>query len=212
MRRRSIARAVLVLALALTAAAQAQAQAQAPLATDEAPPTLEELLASQIRQNEELAASRRQVLTVGGYVDFGFFATQGNGSGFVQDVMHTYPGYPGYTWVFPGDILAPAVNSRGEVADLGGAPGVDRYDGIHSGGAPGFIVNEVNLRLRATPSPSAIITASVNFTPRTGSNFALGDMVDVDLAQVEWLPTASQRTSIFVGKIESVLGMTTTGW
>ena len=94
--------------------------------------------------------------------------------------------------MFPGDILAPAINSRGEVADLGDAPGVDRYDGINSRGAPGFIVNEVNLRLRATPAPTAIITTSVDFTPRTGSSFSLGDTLDVDLAQLEWLPTASR--------------------
>ena len=47
----------------------------------------------------------------------------------------------------------------------------------------------------------------MNFTPRTGSNFALGDSVDVDIAQLEWLPTDSQRTSIFVGKVESVIGI-----
>jgi hypothetical protein len=165
------------------------------------------LVEAQIRQNEALAASRRQTLTLGGYLDVGFFAPQGNGTGYVQDVLHTYPGYAGYTWVFPGDILAPAINSRGEAADLGDAPGVDRTDSVNSRGAPGFIVNELNLRLRATPVPTAIITASVNFTPRTGSNFALGDLFDVDLAQVEWLPTASQRTSIFVGKTDSVLGI-----
>ena len=48
--------------------------------------------------------------------------------------------------MFLGDILAPAVNTRGEVADLGPAPGVTRYDSINSRGAPGFIANEVNLR------------------------------------------------------------------
>lgn len=166
----------------------------------------EDLLAAQIRQNEELAARRRPALTVSGYVDFGFYAVEGDGSGVRQDVLHSYPGYAGYAWVFPGDLLAPAINSRGEVANLGDLPGVDRYDPIHSG-APGFIVNEVTLRLRASPIPTAIITGSVNFTPRTGSNFALGDVFDVDLAQLEWLPTESQRTSIFVGKIESVLGI-----
>jgi hypothetical protein len=165
------------------------------------------LVEQQIRQNEELVANRRQKVTVGGYVDVGYFATEGNGSGVVEDVLHTYPGYAGYQWVFPGDLLAPAINSRGEVADLGDLPGVARYDAIHSGGAPGFIVNEVTLRLRATPAPNAIITTSVNFTPRTGSNFSLGDMLDVDLAQLEWLPGDSQRTSIFVGKIDSVLGV-----
>ena len=173
---------------------------------DEVAAPEEDLLSAQIRQNEELAARRRPTLNMTGYVDFGFYAVEGDGSGVRQDVTHAYPIYKGYAWVFPGDLLAPAINSRGEVANLGDLPGVDRYDPIHSG-APGFIVNELNLRLRASPVPNAIITGSVNFTPRTGSNFALGDMFDVDLAQLEWLPTESQRTSIFVGKIESVLGI-----
>jgi hypothetical protein len=47
----------------------------------------------------------------------------------------------------------------------------------------------------------------VNFVPRSGSNFSLGDFMDVDLAQLEWMPTKSQRTSIFIGKVDSVLGI-----
>ncbi|HVU51277.1 MAG TPA: hypothetical protein VHL80_11355, partial [Polyangia bacterium] len=189
--------------------AEATPPAPAPPAADEVVDSDAEaaLVEEQIRQNEQLAASRRQRIQVGGYVDFGWFATEGNGSGVVEDVMHSYPGFGGYQWVFPGDLLAPAINSRGDVADLGDLPGVVRDDAIHSQGAPGFIVNEVNLRLRATPTPNAIITTSVNFLPRTGSNFSLGDLFEVDLAQLEWLPGASQRTSIFVGKIDSVLGI-----
>jgi hypothetical protein len=180
---------------------------EVPASTEPTTGEDDDLLAEQIRQNERLADGRKQKVTIGGYLDFGFFVPQGDGTGYVQDVLHTYPGYPNTQWVFPGDLLAPAINTRGEPADLGTAPGVDRHDGVHSRGAPGFIVNELNLRLRATPVPTAILTASVNFAPRTGSNFSLGDSVDVDLAQLEWLPTASQRTSIFVGKIESVLGI-----
>ncbi len=164
------------------------------------------LIEAQIRQNQELAASTHQWLTLGGYIDFGFFVPQGDGSGYVQ-VFGDQPIAGAYTWKFAGDILAPAINSRGEVADLGSAAGVNRFDSINSRGAPGFILNEVNLRLRATPAPNAIISTSVNFTPRTGSNFALGDSFDVDIAQLEWLPTQSQRTSIFVGKMESVFGI-----
>ncbi len=172
------------------------------------PATVDALVAEQIRQNEELVAHSQKLLTIGGYVDFGFFAPEGDGAGYVQDFGHArYPGLASYNWVFLGDILAPAVNSRGEVADLGSAPGVERYDSVHSRGAPGFIVNEVNLRLSARPAPTAILTTSVNFTPRTGSNFSLGDVFDLDLAQLEWLPTESQRTSVFVGKMESVLGI-----
>jgi len=191
-------------------APQSVEDAAAAAAAAESGPLDASLVDAQIRQNEQLANARRSVVSWGGYVDFGFFIPSGNGAGYVQDYGHArFPGAPynGYSWVFLGDILAPAVNSRGEVADLGDAPGVDRYDSINSRGAAGFVVNEVNLRLRATPASNAIITASVNVTPRTGSNFSLGDVLDMDLAQLEWIPTESGATSIFVGKIESVLGI-----
>lgn len=168
------------------------------------------LVEQQIRQNEALVASSRPAVTWSGYIDFGLFVPQGNGAGYVQDFGHqtlNRAPYTSYNWVFLGDILAPAVNTRGEVADLGDAPGVARFDSINSRGAPGFAINEVNLRLAARPAPNAIITASVNLVPRTGSDFALGDVFDVDIAQLEWLPTESQRTSIFVGKVDSVLGI-----
>lgn len=173
-------------------------------------PTIAALLQEQIRQNEQLAANSQSHLRWEGYIDFGFYVPQGNGAGYVQDYGHAIfnrAPYTNYSWVFLGDILAPAVNSRGEVADLGNAPGVSRFDSIHSRGAAGFVANEINLRLHATPVSNAIITTSVNFTPRTGSNFSLGDSFDVDIAQLEWLPTESRRTSIFVGKFESVLGI-----
>lgn len=173
-------------------------------------PTIATLLEEQIRQNEQLAASSQSHLTWEGYIDFGFYVPQGNGAGYVQDYGHAIfnrTPYTNYSWVFLGDILAPAVNSRGEVADLGNAPGVSRFDSIHSRGSAGFVANEINWRLHATPASNAIITTSVNFTPRTGSNFSLGDSFDIDIAQLEWLPTKSRRTSIFVGKIESVLGI-----
>jgi hypothetical protein len=162
-----------------------------------------------LAQSEALIRNNQQTMQLGGYVDFGFFVPQGNGAGYVEDFGHVYfPGYAGqFGWVFLGDILAPAVNSRGEVADLGPAPGVNRYDSINSRGAPGFVVNEVNLSLRSALTPTALVSASVNFTPRTGSDFALGDAFDVDIAQVEWLPTDSQRTSLFAGKMEPVFGI-----
>ena len=68
------------------------------------------------------------------------------------------------------------MNTRGEVADLGDAPAaVPRFDSINSDGAPGFMLNEINLRPRYPLSDNAIMRASVNFAPRTGSDFALGD-------------------------------------
>jgi hypothetical protein len=171
------------------------------------PPSIADL-DERLARAEQLILNRQPALQLGGYIDIGFFVPSGDGAGYVQDFGHALRmNESRYGWVFLGDILAPAVNSRGEVADLGGAPGVDRFDGIHSGGAPGFIANEVNLTMRAGIGPTAVATASVNFAPRSGRNFSLGDTTDVDLAQVEWLPTPSQRTSIFVGKTESVLGI-----
>jgi hypothetical protein len=162
-----------------------------------------------IAQSEALARNSQSAVQVGGYVDLGFFVPQGNGSGYVEDFGHVFfPEYAGrFGWVFLGDILAPAVNTRGEAADLGTAPGVNRYDSINSRGAAGFVINEVNLRLRSALTPTALITASLNFAPRTGSDFALGDAFDVDIAQVEWLPTDAQRTSLFAGKVDSVFGI-----
>lgn len=162
-----------------------------------------------LQRTEDLALNRAPLVQWSGYIDTGFFATSGDGSGYVQDYGHRlFPEYSNrYGWVFLGDILAPTINSRGEVADLGSAPGVERFDSINSRGAPGFVMNEANIALRAAVRPNAIATASLNITPRTGRNFHLGDTLDLDIAQIEWLPTESQRTSIFVGKIESVIGI-----
>jgi hypothetical protein len=164
---------------------------------------------ARLAQTEALVRQSQPTVSLGGYVDLGGFVPQGNGAGYVQDFGHLwFPEYGGrFGWVFVGDILAPTVNTRGEVADLGDAPGVDRFDSINSRGAPGFIANEVNLSLRSALTPTALLSASVNFTPRTGHDFDLGDSFDVDLAQIEWLPTESQRTSLFVGKVDSVLGI-----
>lgn len=148
-------------------------------------------------------------VTVFGYIDFGFFAPQGSGVGWVQDVGNRIlPEYDGrYAWVFLGDILAPTVNSRGEAADLGDAPGTGRFDSVGSGGAPGFIVNEVNLGIRAGLGSHILATASINFVPRTGSEFGLGDFFNLDLAQVEWIIDDEAKYSLFVGKFDSVFGI-----
>ena len=109
--------------------------------------------------------------------------------------------------MFLGDILAPAVNTRGEAADLGDAPGVVRFDSINSRGAPGFIANEINLTLRAALTPTALVTASVNFTPRTGSDFALGDRSTSTSPRSSGCPPPRSARRSFVGKFDSVLGI-----
>jgi hypothetical protein len=167
-------------------------------------------LEQRLEQTRQVATARRPIVSVGGYVDAGFFATSGTGVGIIQDSgpARVYPEYMDrYSWVFLGDLLAPAVNSRGEAADLGDFAGIDRFDSVNSNGAPGFIINEVNLTLTAALSPSALATASVNFVPRSGHDFSIGDFIEVDLAQLEWMPTPSGKTSIFVGKFDSVIGI-----
>jgi hypothetical protein len=171
-----------------------------------------EELKEEVRQLRGVVVGRKPATTLTGYADVGFFVPQGDGSGYVQDLgapgTRAFPEYASrYGWVFMGDPLATPINSRGEPADLGNPPGADRQDLIDSNGAPGFIVNEVNLTLNGALASSVLGTASVNFMPRTGSDFRLGDAFDVDLAQLEWLVGAQRRTSIFVGKFNSVIGI-----
>jgi hypothetical protein len=229
------ARSLALLAVLLAAGpARAQAPADAPL-PPEAPPPVTDIdpsdvdvvepddggdetvaqrlvdLEQRLADTQDLMMRRRPTVTVGGYVDFGFFATGGNGTGFILDngPLRYFPADSGnFSWVVLGDLLAPAVNSRGEPADLGRIPGVDnRYDGIASRGAPSFILNEVNLTLTSAVGETALARASIDFLPRSGTDFHLGDVFEVDLAELEWMPTRSRRTSVFVGKMDSVIGI-----
>lgn len=174
---------------------------------------LEDRIEELTRRLEEAEKSRARsgpAITLGGSVDLGFFVPTGNnGAGLVEDIGNqAFPEYAGrYGWVFVGDLLATPVNSRGEAADLGDLPGVERQDLIHARGAPGFLVNEVNVRAAVGLSSRLLLSTSVNFTPRTGSEFSLGDVLDVDTAQLEWQPFANGRTSVFVGKFDSVVGI-----
>ena len=216
--RRAFRRSFVVASLAFALQSGRSAWAQAEDASEPAPeqPTVQDLqqhmeeLEARLDETRNIATFRRPIVTVGGYVDLGFFVPQGTGVGVVQDLgpSRVFPQYANqYSWVFLGDLLAPAVNSRGEPVSLGNFPGVNRFDSVDSTGAPSFIVNEVNLRLDAAVARNALATASVDFMPRSGREFSLGDFMEVDLAQLEWMPTASGRTSIFVGKFESVVGI-----
>jgi hypothetical protein len=171
-----------------------------------------DMLEQRLDQAERTARVREPKLKVMGYIDLGFFVPMGNqGSGVVQDVATANRAFPReaakYGWLFFGDLYAPMVNSRGEAADLGDLPGVQRFDSVHSRGAPGFLVNEATLLLDATILPNLSAQVGVNFVPRSGREFAFGDFFNVDIAQVEWVPFEAGHTSIFVGKFESVLGI-----
>ena len=197
----------------------APADAPQPAAEEEAAPEAApevdaQALASRVEELEaRLAAAEKNrrarfPVKITGYGDLGFFAVQGDGSGFRRDVQHLmFPEHGDIAWVFYGDLLATMVNSRGDVADLSEAPGVDRFDSVNSNGNPSFLVNELNLGIQAGLGSQALFTSSINFTPRTGTDFRLGDSFDLDLAQLEWMPTADGKHSIFVGKVDSVIGI-----
>jgi hypothetical protein len=145
-----------------------------------------------------------------GYADMGFFVPIGNdGAGWVRDVANEqFPQYAGqYGWVFLGDILATAVNTRGEVADLGNAPAIDRFDSVDSKGAPGFIVSEVTTRVEVEIAETALLRTSLNIVPRTGSDFRLGDFIDLDIAELEWIVINDPDISLFIGKTLPVFGI-----
>jgi hypothetical protein len=152
---------------------------------------------------------------ISGYVDLGFFGTTGNGAGTREDLINSYfPEYatkvPG-SWVFMGDPLSTAVNSRGEPADTGQSRAVT-FDPIHSGGHPTFIVNEVNMQLFAAIGDTAQINTSIGFVPRSRdvsnpNGLFLGDFLDVKLAYGEWRPKIdSFSLTLQAGKFDSVLG------
>lgn len=168
-----------------------------------------DVLEAQVEQMNEMEVDPSSFFEIRGHVDIGAFWAFGNGAGFVQDFGNQqFPQYRGqYAWVFLGDILASTINSRGEAADLGETPGIQRFDSIDSNGAPGFLVNELNLTFNVGLGSSARMTAMVNFLPRTGSHFDLGDIIEVSLAQLEWVVSESIPTSVFVGKVEPVIGI-----
>ena len=190
--------------------APVEAAAGAPLeqTSDERLETAEQRLG----QLEQVQVQQRPRISFSGFVDVGMFVTQGDGTGFVQDVgpasARHFPAYVDrYAWVFLGDLLSTPVNTRGEPADLGNPPGVKRADTIANRGAPSFIANEVNLRLRAVVAEGAVAVASVSFIPRSGRDFSSGDGFEVELAHLEWMLGSTRRTSLFAGKIDPVIGI-----
>jgi hypothetical protein len=166
-------------------------------------------LKERLARSEDAQHKAKSPLSIHGYADLGFFAPNGNGGvGWVRDAGHVQmPQYSDYAWTFLGDILSTTVNSRGEVASLGDAPGVTRFDSIDSKGAPGFLVNEINLRLGYELTDQAIVRTSVDFMPRTGHEFSIGDFMEVDVAELEYVLTRDGNTSIFVGKSLPTFGI-----
>lgn len=150
-----------------------------------------------------------------GYVDFGFFWVQGDGRGIRTDLGHrALPEYDGVvpdSWVFLGDPLAVAINSRGDPADVRESRAIT-FNPIGNGGKPSFILNALNLQLFTGVGDNLTINGAVDFVPRSRDmsnpdGAALGDYLDVKLAYVEYrIPIGQSNLSLFAGKFDSVLG------
>jgi hypothetical protein len=149
-----------------------------------------------------------------GYVDFGFFAVTGDGSGIRPDLGNRrFPeldAIPG-AWVFMGDPLSTAINNRGEPADTGASRALT-FDAVGARDRPTFILNALNFGPSATLAERVVVTGLVDFMPRTRDmsdpdGRALGDYVDVKRADVRWIvPVRRFDLDLFAGKIDSVVG------
>lgn len=165
-------------------------------------------------------------IRLGGYVDVGAFASGGDGVAYVRDPgkvgasslppfsfwiplsQPTMPDLAKVPWVFFGDPWANPVNAQGDSADLGlDRTNIDRFDPIASGGAPSFLVNTVNADVVATIGEDLLAEVSLNVEPRTGRLGSPGDLLDVDLAYIEYKALRGENElSLFAGKMEPVFG------
>jgi hypothetical protein len=153
---------------------------------------------------------RERALHVSGYLDVGFFAVQGNGSGVRKDLSRALSGADDVlsSWVLRGDPFTTAINSRGEPADLGDSRAIG-FDGLRTGGRPTVLVNAVNLQLTASLMDSVSVFAMVDLLPRerTITRFALGDFLDVKQAWGRYQHRFGfGLLSVWAGKVDSVLG------
>jgi hypothetical protein len=154
---------------------------------------------------------------ISGYLDIGFFHVGGNGSGIRTDVGNAvFPEYKDFVsgpWVFYGDPLSTAINSRGDPAETDESRAV-LFDAVDNKGEASFIVNALNLTLFAGLGERLSLTSSIDFVPRgrdvsaaEPNDVSLGDYVDVKLAYAEYIvPVESFKLSLYAGKFDSVLG------
>jgi hypothetical protein len=145
----------------------------------------------------------RDFITV--FVDAGAFVVGGNGEGIRSDLDHVYfPKYAGIVpgqWVLMGDPLATAINSLGEPADATDSRELTN-DTLRSGGHPSVILNSLGLAIGKDVGHDFAVAGLVELLPRPGH-----DILDVELAHVDYRPSHAVQLLIQAGKIDSVLGV-----
>jgi hypothetical protein len=172
---------------------------------------LDETLALAHSLDTRLTGKERFKVEVGGYLDLGFFMVQGNGSGVRRDLGRTTQRYPDVlsSWVLVGDPLSTAINSRGDVAELGDSRAI-RFDALQSKGRPTFLVNALNLSFHASVDDMWFVTALVDFLPRERAfaGGAVGDFIDVKMASLRWQKRFDWGLLTFnAGKFDSMQGI-----
>lgn len=146
-------------------------------------------------------------MTLGGFLDVGWFDAQGNGVAYTD---RDAPGPRGThtAWSFTGDPWAGTVNSLGEPADLGTdtTTTVARVDTLDSDGNPTFVVNQWHQRIDVSTNEHVAVRGAFDVAPRAGHLGSFGDVAWVDTAYVEWLPRVDRDFRLIAGKAESVFG------
>jgi len=154
---------------------------------------------------EELGSMRWLGRFITVWVDAGAFAVGGDGSGIRSDIGHIY--FPKYIdrlaaqWVFMGDPLSTTINSLGEPADTSDSREI-RTDTVHSGGRPSLIVNSVGLSIGKEVGHGFAVAALAELLPRPDH-----DLLDIELANVQYRPIEGTDLVISAGKVDSVLGV-----
>jgi len=163
------------------------------------------------RLTQQLEAASALQVQFSGYLDVGFFWAGGDGSGVRPDYRRQVPGTEDLltSWVLIGDPLSTAINSRGDVADLGASRAI-RFDPIHSQGRPSFLINALNLGLSGGIGDEVIFAAMIDFIPRDAllTGAALGDFIDVKLAYAKWeRKFGTVRFALSAGKFDALHGL-----
>jgi putative OmpL-like beta-barrel porin-2 len=175
---------------------------------------LEELESQQKSTDERVDQLLPLKNRISGYIDFGFFDVQGDGRGIRSDLGHQHlPQYAGVpdSWVFMGDPLSTAINSRGDPANVAESRAIT-FNPIGNGGQPTFLLNAINVQFFQGVGDNLTVNAGFDLLPRSRNisnpdGNALGDYLDVKLAYAEYrIAIGNTNLSLYAGKFDSVLG------
>src|SRR5258706_11665181 len=99
-----------------------------------------------------------------------------------------------------GDPLSTSVNSLGEPADVSDSREIPT-DPLKSHGRPSFIVNAIGLSIGKDVGHHISLASLVELLPRPQHN-----ILDIELAHIDYRPLEEIELLISAGKIDSVLG------